>query len=70
MPSGTVKWYNEQKGYGFIADDAGGPDIFVHATAVKDAGLDRLDPYQKITYQTKTAGNGRIQATALAVPPG
>ncbi|MGL5446081.1 MAG: cold-shock protein [Rhabdaerophilum sp.] len=54
MQTGTVKWFNTQKGYGFIQPDAGGPDIFVHITAVQRSGLDTLNEGQKITYELTT----------------
>ena len=50
MASGTVKWFNGQKGYGFIQPDAGGKDVFVHISAVERAGLDGLPDGAKITY--------------------
>jgi cold shock protein len=51
MASGTVKWFNSQKGYGFIQPDAGGPDVFVHISAVERAGLYSLNEGQKISYE-------------------
>jgi cold shock protein len=51
MATGTVKWFNGQKGYGFIQPDAGGPDIFVHITAVERSGLGQLNEGQKIGYE-------------------
>jgi CspA family cold shock protein len=54
MQTGTVKWFNTQKGYGFIQPDAGGPDVFVHITAVQRSGLDTLNEGQKITYELMT----------------
>lgn len=50
MSTGTVKWFNAQKGFGFIRPDAGGPDVFVHISAVQRAGMHGLDEGQKITY--------------------
>ena len=50
MPTGTVKWFNGTKGYGFIAPDDGGKDVFVHISAVERAGLNGLNEGQKITY--------------------
>jgi cold shock protein len=51
MASGTVKWFNTQKGFGFIQPDDGGKDVFVHITAVQAAGLNGLDDGQKVTYE-------------------
>jgi CspA family cold shock protein len=51
MSTGTVKWFNAQKGYGFIAPDGGGPDVFVHITAVERAGFSTLNEGQKIGYE-------------------
>jgi CspA family cold shock protein len=50
MNTGTVKWFNATKGYGFIAPDAGGPDVFVHISAVERSGLMGLADGQKVTY--------------------
>ena len=51
MPSGTVKWFNAQKGYGFIQPEGGGKDVFVHITAVQAAGLQDLAENQKVTFE-------------------
>ncbi len=51
MATGTVKWFNEAKGFGFIQPDAGGPDVFVHISAVERAGIRDLDEGQKIAYE-------------------
>jgi CspA family cold shock protein len=53
MESGTVKFYNEQKGYGFIQPDNGGKDVFVHATALERAGLNGLREGQKVRFDTQ-----------------
>ena len=53
MPTGTVKWYNETKGYGFIQPDAGGKDVFVHVSAVERAGLPGLSEGQKVSYEVE-----------------
>jgi CspA family cold shock protein len=50
MTQGTVKWFNSQKGYGFIQPDGGGNDVFVHLSAVERAGLHSLNEGQKVTY--------------------
>jgi CspA family cold shock protein len=52
MEKGTVKFYNDQKGYGFITPDKGGKDVFVHATALERAGLRGLVEGQKVSYET------------------
>jgi CspA family cold shock protein len=51
MATGTVKWFNSTKGYGFIQPDDGGKDVFVHISAVEAAGLRGLDENQKISYE-------------------
>jgi cold shock protein len=51
MPVGTVKWFNAQKGFGFIQPEGGGKDVFVHITAVQAAGLNGLDEGQKVTFE-------------------
>lgn len=53
MASGTVKWFNGTKGYGFIQPDDGGKDVFVHISAVEQAGLRGLNEGQKVSYQLK-----------------
>jgi CspA family cold shock protein len=51
MPVGTVKWFNSTKGYGFIQPDNGGPDVFVHISAVERAGMGNLNEGQKVSYE-------------------
>ena len=51
MSTGTVKWFNTQKGYGFIQPDDGGKDVFIHISAVERAGLSSLHEGQKVTYE-------------------
>ena len=65
MATGTVKWFNADKGYGFIAPDNGGEDVFVHITAVQRAGLDGLNDNQKVGFEVETGRNGREAATDL-----
>lgn len=65
MASGTVKWFNNQKGYGFIQPEEGGADVFVHISAVEKAGLATLKEGQKITFDTERGRNGKIAATNL-----
>jgi CspA family cold shock protein len=64
MPSGTVKWFNNQKGYGFIQPDQAGKDVFVHISAVQRAGMTSLDEGQKISFDLETQ-NGRTSAVNL-----
>ncbi len=54
MPTGTVKWFNETKGYGFIQPDNGGKDVFVHVSAVERAGMQGLAEGQKVSYELET----------------
>lgn len=66
MPVGTVKWFDANKGYGFIAPDDGGPDVFVHATAVERAGLRSLSEGQKVSYEAqRDPKRGKISAENL-----
>ena len=51
MPVGTVKWFNSTKGYGFIQPEAGGPDVFVHISAVERAGIGTLNEGQKVSFE-------------------
>ena len=67
MRSGTVKWFNAEKGYGFIAPDDGGSDVFVHITAVQSAGLVTLDENQRIGFEVRPARNGRDAAQDLSL---
>ena len=67
MASGTVKWFNTTKGFGFIAPDEGGKDVFVHISAVERAGLTGLADNQKINYEIETGRDGRQYAVNLAV---
>jgi CspA family cold shock protein len=66
MPSGIVKWFNPTKGYGFIAPDTGGKDVFVHISAVQKAGLRSLNEGQKVGFQVETQQNGRNAAVELS----
>ncbi len=64
MATGTVKWFNATKGFGFIQPDAGGSDVFVHITAVEKAGLRGLREGQKISYELATE-KGKTSAVNL-----
>jgi cold shock protein len=59
---GTVKWFNDDKGFGFIVPDAGGADVFIHITDVKDAHYDTLDEGARIEYDLKEGFNGKVKA--------
>jgi cold shock protein len=65
MPQGTVKWFNPTKGYGFIAPDSGGKDVFVHISAVQKAGLRTLNEGQKLGFEIEAQQNGRNAAVNL-----
>jgi CspA family cold shock protein len=64
MASGTVKWFNSTKGFGFIQPDEGGSDVFVHISAVERAGLRGLNEGQKVSYEMETE-RGRTAAVNL-----
>jgi cold shock protein len=66
MPQGTVKWFNSQKGYGFIQPQDGGKDIFVHISAVQRAGLSGLNEGQVVEYE-EVSNRGRSSAENLKV---
>jgi len=65
MTTGTVKFFNADKGYGFISPDDGGTDAFVHITAVERAGMRTLDRDQKVSYELETGKNGKVSAVNL-----
>jgi cold shock protein len=66
MPTGTVKWYNAQKGFGFIQPDDGGKDAFVHVSAIERAGMADLTEGQKISYELVTdKRSGKMSADML-----
>jgi CspA family cold shock protein len=66
MPQGVVKWFNPTKGYGFIAPDTGGKDVFVHISAVQKAGMRTLNEGQKVTFDVEQQQNGRAAAVNLS----
>lgn len=65
MANGTVKWFNATKGYGFIAPEGGGNDVFVHVTAVEKAGLSGLNDGQKISFEEEANAKGKTSAVQL-----
>ncbi len=65
MPTGTVKWFNTTKGYGFIAPDEGGKDVFVHISAVERSGLTGLAENQKVSYELQEGRDGRSSASDI-----
>ena len=65
MPTGTVKWFNTTKGFGFIQPDGGGKDIFVHISAVEQSGMTGLADNQKISYELVEGRDGRESAGEL-----
>ena len=66
MPKGTVKWFNGQKGYGFIQPQGGGKDVFVHISAVERAGLSSLNEGQTIEYE-EVSNRGKASAENLRI---
>ncbi|MCI1966213.1 MAG: cold-shock protein [Oscillospiraceae bacterium] len=68
MNKGTVKWFNAEKGYGFISNDDGGEDVFVHFSAIQADGYKTLSEGQKVSYDTETdARNGKLRAANVTV---
>ncbi len=67
MPTGTVKWFNPAKGYGFIEPEDGSKDAFVHISAVERAGLTSLNEGQKVSYELQSGQNGKSSAENLSI---
>ena len=67
MANGTVKWFNSQKGFGFIAPEQGTKDIFVHISALERAGIQTLDDGQAVTFDIESGRDGRESAINLAL---
>ncbi|SLN70498.1 Cold shock protein CspA [Roseovarius litorisediminis] len=67
MANGTVKWFNTQKGFGFIAPEHGSNDIFVHISALERAGIRQLDDGQTVTFDIESGRDGRESASNLAL---
>ena len=66
MPTGTVKWFNTEKGYGFIAPEGGSKDVFVHISALERSGLTGLADGQKVSFEIQPGRDGRESAVDLA----
>lgn len=67
MTIGVVKFFNTSKGFGFIAPEGGGKDVFVHITALQRSGIQQLDEGQKVSFETAPGRDGRISADHLKV---
>lgn len=67
MATGTVKWFNPTKGFGFIQPDSGGSDVFVHISAVERSGLTGLADNQKVTFDIEAGRDGRQSAGNIAL---
>ncbi len=67
MATGTVKWFNTTKGFGFIAPESGGKDVFVHISAVERSGLTTLADNQKVTYELQAGRDGRESAVSIEI---
>jgi len=67
MANGTVKWFNSQKGFGFIAPERGSKDIFVHISALERSGIQQLDDGQAVTFDVEAGRDGRESASNLAL---
>ena len=67
MATGTVKWFNTTKGFGFIAPDGGSKDVFVHISAVERAGLPTLADDQKVTFDSESGRDGRESAANIVL---
>jgi CspA family cold shock protein len=65
LQTGTVKWFNAEKGFGFIQPESGGPDAFVHISAVERAGMDTLREGDRVRYELVRGNNGKSSAEEL-----
>ena len=64
MPTGKIKWFNPTKGYGFIENDAGGKDVFLHITALEEAGIDTLQEGEAVSFEI---GENRGKENAISI---
>jgi CspA family cold shock protein len=67
MANGTVKWFNTTKGFGFIAPDTGGKDVFLHISALEKSGMTSLNDDQKVTFDVESGRDGRESAINIAL---
>ncbi|WP_420863303.1 cold-shock protein [Algirhabdus cladophorae] len=67
MANGTVKWFNATKGFGFIAPETGGKDVFLHISALEKSGMTTLNDDQKVTFDVEAGRDGRESATNIAL---
>ena len=67
MSTGIVKWFNAEKGYGFITPDEGGKDLFVHHSEIKTQGYASLDEGQKVDYELAEGRNGKMAAQTISI---
>jgi cold shock protein len=70
MATGTLKMWNAERGYGFIVDDSGGPDMYLHISAVQSAGIDpdNIRKGERLTFDVESAGDGKIRASNVRRP--
>lgn len=69
VKNGTIKWFNAEKGYGFISDDEGGDDVFIHFSAIQTDGFKTLSEGQRVTYETEPDPRNSSKTRAVNVTP-
>jgi cold shock protein len=67
MATGTVKWFNATKGYGFIQPDSGGKDVFLHVSALERAGINGIADGQKVSFELESGRDGRTSASSISL---